>query len=99
MLFHELSHASQHMNGTNDCHPEPGWTTAEERRAISTGPPSEADYLREQGYRGNAPITTTRSSRTHDAARGNERTGRARAIEASLQVATSVPWSQRRTAQ
>jgi uncharacterized Zn-binding protein involved in type VI secretion len=51
VLFHELSHASQQMNGTQDTRPEPGgWDTAEERRAISTGSPSEADYLRERGY-------------------------------------------------
>jgi uncharacterized Zn-binding protein involved in type VI secretion len=50
VLFHEMTHASHQMNGDQDCHPEPGWDTAEEQRTISTGAPSEADYLRERGY-------------------------------------------------
>ena len=50
ILFHEMEHGAHQMNGTYDGTPAPGWTTAEERTTISTGNPSEADYLRERGY-------------------------------------------------
>ncbi len=50
ILFHEMEHGSHQMNGTYNGAPLPGWTTQEERTTISTGNPSEADYLRERGY-------------------------------------------------
>jgi uncharacterized Zn-binding protein involved in type VI secretion len=50
VLFHEMNHGEHQMNGTYDGSPKPGWTTQEEQNTISTGAPSEADYLREQGY-------------------------------------------------
>lgn len=50
ILFHEMQHGSNQMNGTYDGTPVPGWTTQEEQNTISTGNPSEADYLRERGY-------------------------------------------------
>ena len=50
VLFHEMNHGQHQMSGTYDGSPKPGWTTQEEQNTISTGAPSEADYLREQGY-------------------------------------------------
>ena len=50
ILFHEMEHGSHQMNGTYDGTPVPGWTTQEEQNTISTGSPSEADYLRQRGY-------------------------------------------------
>ena len=50
ILFHEMNHGAHQMTGTSESYPLPGWTTNEERVTISTGNPSEADYLRESGY-------------------------------------------------
>ena len=52
ILFHELTHSKHQMNGTNDCAPKAGnWTTQEEQNTIQNDSPSEADYLREGGYK------------------------------------------------
>jgi uncharacterized Zn-binding protein involved in type VI secretion len=50
ILFHEMTHGLHDQTGTYDGSPQPGWTTQEEQNTISTGNPSEATYLREQGY-------------------------------------------------
>ncbi len=50
VLFHEMTHGVHDMEGTSDCAPVPGWDTKEEQTTISTGTPSEADYLKESGY-------------------------------------------------
>jgi NleD-like pathogen effector protein (putative zinc metallopeptidase) len=50
VLFHEMNHGHHDMTATYDGSPKPGWTTHEEQNTISTGNPSEATYLREQGY-------------------------------------------------
>jgi uncharacterized Zn-binding protein involved in type VI secretion len=50
VLFHELSHADHETNGEYTGTPDAGYTTQDERRVITTEPPTEADYLRERGY-------------------------------------------------
>jgi uncharacterized Zn-binding protein involved in type VI secretion len=50
VLFHELNHSSHQTNGNMDCTPTPGYDTAEEKRTITSGDPSEADYLQQTGY-------------------------------------------------
>lgn len=50
ILFHEMTHGVHDMEGTTDCAPVSGWDTKEEQSTISSGSPSEADYLKEQGY-------------------------------------------------
>lgn len=52
VLFHELTHSKHQMSGTNDCAPEGDhWDTKEEKNTIQGESPSEADYLRERGYK------------------------------------------------
>jgi uncharacterized Zn-binding protein involved in type VI secretion len=51
VLFHEMTHGAHQMNGQADTSPQTGgWDTHEEQNTISTGSPSEADYLKERGY-------------------------------------------------
>jgi len=51
VLFHEMNHGSNFMNGKYDGTPQTGgWTTQEEKNTIAAGNPSEADYLKERGY-------------------------------------------------
>ncbi len=50
ILFHEMTHGAHQMNGIGDCAPDPVFDTLEEKTTISTGTPSEADYLRDIGY-------------------------------------------------
>jgi uncharacterized Zn-binding protein involved in type VI secretion len=50
VLFHEMNHGQHQMRSTYDGSPKAGWTTQEEQNTISTGVPSEASYLKEQGY-------------------------------------------------
>ncbi|MCC6552488.1 MAG: type VI secretion system tip protein VgrG [Polyangiaceae bacterium] len=51
VMFHEMTHGAHQMTGTSSGAPEPGgWDTHEELETISTGNPSEADYLQEIGY-------------------------------------------------
>ena len=52
ILFHELVHASHIMHGQLDNTPTFNeWDNLEEKTTISTGKPSETDYLRERGYK------------------------------------------------
>jgi type VI secretion system secreted protein VgrG len=50
IMFHEMTHGTHQMTGTADMSPVPGWDTKEEQTTISTGNPSEADYLQQTGY-------------------------------------------------
>ena len=50
VIFHELTHSDRQVHGTVDSTPKEGWDSREEETAISTGTPSETDYLRERGY-------------------------------------------------
>jgi type VI secretion system secreted protein VgrG len=48
--MHEMTHGAHEMNGTYDGSPVPGYTTVEDQKTISTGSPSEKDYLHDRGY-------------------------------------------------
>jgi uncharacterized Zn-binding protein involved in type VI secretion len=51
VLMHEMTHGAHQMNGQADMSPVGGgWDTQEEKNTISTGSPSEAEYLKERGY-------------------------------------------------
>jgi uncharacterized Zn-binding protein involved in type VI secretion len=51
VLMHEMTHGAHQMNGQADMSPVGGgWDTQEEKNTISSGSPSEADYLKETGY-------------------------------------------------
>lgn len=50
VLFHEMNHGVHQMQGTYDGSPVDHWDTQEEKTTISTGNPSEADYLEERRY-------------------------------------------------
>jgi uncharacterized Zn-binding protein involved in type VI secretion len=51
ILMHEMTHGAHQMNGEADMSPiGGGWDTQEEKTTISSGSPSEAEYLEESGY-------------------------------------------------
>ncbi len=51
ILMHEMTHGAHQMNGQSDTSPlGGGWDTQEEKNTILSGSPSEAEYLKEQGY-------------------------------------------------